>query len=446
LALLHTRPDLTRKQILLHAAHQFQEGDVQHWWHEETGYGIRTRYSDDMLWLVYTTCRYVEHTGDESIWRETVPFITDDPLQPGENERYAKTKESNEKADLYQHCARAIERAAVFGPHSLPLIGGGDWNDGLNKVGLEGRGESIWLAWFLYATLEKFIPICSKQGDHEKAEKYKLIMEQISWASENSAWDGQWYRRAYNDNGDPLGSVNNSECQIDCIAQAWAVISGAAPADKAKTAMWSLYHQLVSHDKAIINLLTPPFSQTQPSPGYIQAYPQGVRENGGQYTHGAVWAIIAWAKLGEGNLAGELFRMINPIYHTQTQREAQTYRIEPYVTAADVYSAPAYAGRGGWSWYTGSAGWMYQAGLEWILGIRRQGDFLIFKPCIPEHWPEYQVNYRFGKTLYEITVKNPHQKQTGLQSLILDGTVLDPKTARIPLMDDGKNHRVIAKL
>lgn len=446
LALLHTRPDLTRKQILLHAAHQFQEGDVQHWWHEETGYGIRTRYSDDMLWLVYTTCRYVEHTGDESIWRETVPFITDDPLQPGENERYAKTTESNEKADLYQHCVRAIERAAVFGPHSLPLIGGGDWNDGLNKVGLEGRGESIWLAWFLYATLEKFVPICSKQGDHEKAEKYKLIMEQISWASENSAWDGQWYRRAYNDNGDPLGSVNNSECQIDCIAQAWAVISGAAPEDKAKTAMWSLYHQLVSHDKAIINLLTPPFSQTRPSPGYIQAYPQGVRENGGQYTHGAVWAIIAWAKLGEGNLAGELFRMINPIYHTQTQREAQTYRIEPYVTAADVYSAPAYAGRGGWSWYTGSAGWMYQAGLEWILGIRRQGDFLILKPCIPEHWPEYQVNYRFGKTLYEITVKNPHQKQTGLQSLMLDGAVLDPKTARIPLMDDGKNHRVIAKL
>lgn len=446
LALLHTRPDLTRKQILLHAAHQFQEGDVQHWWHEETGYGIRTRYSDDLLWLVYAACRYVEHTGDDSIWDETIPFLTDEPLRPGENERYAKTKVSNEKASLYQHCIRAVERAAVFGPHSLPLIGGGDWNDGLNKVGLEGRGESIWLAWFLYATLEKFVPICLRQGDPERAEKYRLIMEQISWALENSAWDGQWYRRAYNDNGDPLGSVNNAECQIDCIAQAWAVISGAAPADKAKTAMWSVYHQLISHDKAIINLLTPPFSQTQPSPGYIQAYPQGVRENGGQYTHGAVWAIIAWAKLGEGNLASELFKMINPIYHSQTQREAQAYRIEPYVMAADVYSAPAYAGRGGWSWYTGSAGWMYQAGLEWILGIRRQGDFLVIKPCIPEHWPEYRVSYKFGKTIYQITVNNPHRKQTGLRSLILDETALNPETGLFPLQDDGKIHRVIAEL
>ncbi|NLW48151.1 MAG: glycosyl transferase family 36 [Firmicutes bacterium] len=446
LALLHTRPDLTRSQILLHAAHQFQEGDVQHWWHQETGYGIRTRYSDDLLWLVYTACRYVEHTGDDRIWDETVPFLSDAPLQPGENERYTKTKESNEKASLYQHCIRAVERASVFGSHSLPLIGGGDWNDGFNKVGLKGRGESIWLAWFLYATLEKFIPVCLSQGDQEPVEKYRLIMEQIVWASENCAWDGQWYRRAYNDQGDPLGSVNNSECQIDCIAQAWAVISGAAPADKAKTAMWSLYHRLVLHDKAIINLLTPPFSQTQPSPGYIQAYPRGVRENGGQYTHGAVWAIIAWAKLGEGNLAGELFRMLNPIYHTQTQREAQTYRVEPYVMAADVYSAPPYDGRGGWTWYTGSAGWMYQAGLEWILGIQRQGGFLILKPCIPEHWPEYQVNYRFGKTLYKITVKNPHQKQTGLQSLVLDGAALNPETARVPLEDDGKTHRVIAQL
>jgi len=446
LALLHTRADLTRKQILFHAAHQFQEGDVQHWWHEETGFGIRTRYSDDLLWLIYTVCRYVEHTEDNSIWDEIVPFITDDPLEPGQNERYARTRESEEKASLYNHCIRAIERSLAFGSHSLPLIGGGDWNDGFNKVGLEGRGESVWLAWFLYTILEKFVPICIRQGETERAEKYRSFMDQICWTLEKYGWDGQWYRRAYNDNGDPLGSVTNTECQIDCIAQAWAVISGAAPADKAKTAMWSSYHKLVLHDKALINLLTPPFSQTQPSPGYIQAYPQGVRENGGQYTHGAVWAIIAWAKLGEGNLAGELFRMINPIYHTQTQREANTYRVEPYVMAADVYSAAPYAGRGGWSWYTGSASWMYQAGLEWILGIRRQGDYLILKPCISEHWPGYKVNYRFGKSLYEITVSNPDQKQTGLKSLVLDGKELDPKEARIPLKGNGEKHQVIAEL
>ena len=446
LALLHTRPDLTHEQILLHAAHQFQEGDVQHWWHQETGHGIRTRYSDDLLWLVYASCRYVEHTGDHSIWDQQIPFLTETPLRPEERERYAPTRESKETANLYHHCLRAIERATVFGPHSLPLIGGGDWNDGMNKIGLEGQGESLWLAWFLYANLKKFIPVCLSRGDQELAEKYRLIMDQISWAADNNGWDGQWYRRAYTDNGDPLGSISNTECQIDCIAQAWAVISEAAPEDKAKTAIWSLYHRLVLHDKAIISLLSPPFSQTDPSPGYIQAYPQGVRENGGQYTHGAIWAVIAWAKLGEGNLAGELFNMLNPIYHTQTQHEVQTYRVEPYVMAADVYSTPPYIGRGGWSWYTGSSGWMYQAGLEWILGIQRQGDFLIIKPCIPDDWPEYQVNYKFGESAYQITVKNPHQQQTGLQSLFLDGIALNPKTGQIPLIDDGKTHLVVAEL
>ena len=446
LALLHTKPDLTRSQILLHAAHQFQEGDVQHWWHEESGHGIRTRYSDDLLWLVYAACRYTKHTEDHSIWDETVPFLEDAPLRPDEKERYAPTKESKETASLYLHCIRAIERASVFGAHSLPLMGGGDWNDGMNKVGLEGKGESVWLAWFLYAILNDFIPVCLQQGDQEHIEKYRFMMEQISWAAENSAWDGQWYRRAYNDHGEPLGSVNNSECQIDCIAQAWAVISNAAPADKAKTAMWSLYHELILHDEAILNLLSPPFSQTNPSPGYIQAYPPGIRENGGQYTHGAAWAILAWAKLGNGNLAGELFKMINPIYHTQTPREAQTYRVEPYIMAADVYSSPPHTGKGGWSWYTGSAGWMYQAGLEWILGIQRQGEFLRLRPCIPEEWPEYEVNYKFGKSIYQITVKNPNRKQTGIHHLLLDGEVLDPKKARFPLKDDGKVHQVEAEL
>lgn len=445
LALLHTRPDMARDQILLHAAHQYQEGDVQHWWHKETAHGIRTRYTDDLLWLVYVACRYANHTGDQSIWEEFIPFLYDAPLRPEERERYAQSRESDETASLYIHCIRAVDRAAVFGTHSLPLMGGGDWNDGMNKVGIEGRGESVWLAWFLYTIIEEFIPICAQHGDEERVEKYRFIMNQIALDTENSGWDGQWYRRAYNDQGNPMGSVNNFECQIDCIAQAWAVISGAAP-DKAATAMWSLYHRLVMHDEAIINLLSPAFSETKPSPGYIQAYPPGVRENGGQYTHGAVWAIIAWAKLGEGNIAGELFRMINPIYHSQTPREVQTYRLEPYVMAADVYSAPPYVGRGGWSWYTGSAGWMYQAGLEWILGIQRQGDFLILKPCIPEDWPEYKVNYRFGRSVYQILVKNPNRRQTGLQRLVFDGKKIDPANPQIPLLDDGKTHRVEATL
>lgn len=446
LALLHTRPDLTRKQILLHAAHQFQEGDVQHWWHKETGHGIRTRYSDDALWLVYTACRYAEHTGDLSIWDEQIPFLADETLHPQETERYAPTRQADETADLYNHCLRAVDRMAVFGPHFLPLIGGGDWNDGMNKIGSEGQGESIWLAWFLYATLNKFISACIDRGDQQNIEKYRVMMNKIISALENNGWDGQWYRRAYNDNGDPLGSINNTECQIDCIAQAWSVLSGAAPADRAETAMWSLYHRLVMHDEAIIKLLSPPFSQTDPSPGYIQAYPKGVRENGGQYTHGAVWAAIAWAKLGEGNLAGEFFKMLNPIYHTQTQYEVQTYRVEPYVMAADVYSSPPYVGRGGWSWYTGSSGWMYQAGLEWILGIQRKGEFLCIKPCIPEDWPEYQVDYKFGESTYKIIVRNPLSRQTGLQSLLLDGAALDPNEARISLVDDGKVHLVEAIL
>ena len=326
------------------------------------------------------------------------------------------------------------------------MIGGGDWNDGMNKVGAEGYGESVWLAWFLYKTIEEFLPVCARLGDEDRVKRYRLILDQIVMATENSGWDGQWYRRAYNDQGNPMGSVNNFECQIDCIAQAWAVLSGAAPRDKATTAMWSLYHRLVMHDEAIINLLSPPFSETKPSPGYIQAYPPGVRENGGQYTHGAIWAIIAWAMLGEGNIAGELFRLINPIYHAQTPREAQTYRLEPYVVAADVYSAPPYVGRGGWSWYTGSAGWMYQAGLEWILGIQRQGEYLLLRPCIPEDWPGYKVNYRYGNSIYQIVVANPDRKQTGLQKLIFDGEELDPADPRIPLLDDGKTHRVEATL
>lgn len=442
LALLHTAPELTRKQILLHAAHQFKEGDVQHWWHTETGNGIRTKFSDDLLWLPYAACHYVRHTGDESIWQEVVSYLEAPPLGNEEHEKYGPTIVSEESGTVYEHCLRAINHSLKIGDHHLPLMGCGDWNDGMNRVGREGRGESVWLGFFLFTVLNSFIPVCISQGAEDIAAQYKTFAEQLALALENEAWDGQWYRRAYDDEGNPLGSIKNPECQIDCIVQSWAAISGAASPERAMIAMESLNQKLVSREHLLVKLLTPPFNNTTPSPGYIQAYPPGIRENGAQYTHGAIWAALAWAKLGEGNRAYELISMMNPINHARTHQEVQRYRVEPYVVAADVYSAPHNVGRGGWTWYTGSAGWMYQAILEWILGITRQGQFLHINPCIPEHWQDYSVTYRYESTTYEISVKNPTRKQTGLNGLKLDGKALDPKEATIPLTDDGQVHRV----
>ena len=443
LALLHARPGVARKQILRHAAHQYREGDVQHWWHEETGYGIRTRFSDDLLWLPYAACRYANHTGDQRIWNHTIPFLESPPLAEGEQERYEETKISSETGTIYEHCARAIERSLHFGQHGLPLMGTGDWNDGMSQVGAAGIGESVWLGWFLYHVLQEFIPFAEVQGDPDRAARYRAIGEKLSAALNEQAWDGQWYRRAYNDQGEPLGSITNLECQIDCIAQAWGVISGAADPDKAFMSMRSLDDKLVLRENgSLICLLTPPFNETEPSPGYIQAYPPGIRENGGQYTHGTIWAVIAWAMLGEGNKAYELFHILNPINHTRTDNEVQRYKVEPYVMAADVYSVPPYVGRGGWSWYTGSAGWMYQAGLEWILGIQRQGTTLYLKPTIPEEWPEYTVNYRYGQTTYEIKVENPNRKQSGGSYLELDGDELEKVADGVPLVNDGRRHRI----
>jgi cyclic beta-1,2-glucan synthetase len=444
LALLHTRPELVRAQILLHAAHQYREGDVQHWWHEETQRGIRTKFSDDLLWLPYATCCYAQQTGDDAIWRQLVLFLDDRPLSETEFERYAPTTPSTESDSLYEHCIRAIQCSLRFGEHGLPLMGTGDWNDAMNLVGRNGRGESVWLGWFLYTVLQAMIPVCASHQDSERVREYGGIAERLAQALNEQAWDGAWYRRAYNDNGEPLGSKQNSECQIDCIAQAWAVLSGAAPRDQAVTAMESLDAKLVSAEDSLISLLTPPFVRTKPSPGYIQAYPAGVRENGGQYTHGAIWAVLAWAKLGEGNRAYELFRMLNPIYHTRTDHEVQQYKVEPYVMASDVYSVPPYTGRGGWTWYTGAAGWMYQAGLA-LLGIDKQGDSLYLKPCIPEDWPELSINYQYDHTLYEILVKNPNGKQTGGTSLEVDGKPFLPGQA-IPLANDGAVHRIVLVL
>ncbi|HWQ70951.1 MAG TPA: glucoamylase family protein [Desulfitobacteriaceae bacterium] len=443
LALLHISPELVKSQILLHAAHQYQEGDVQHWWHDETKHGIRTKFSDDLLWLPYAVIRYLEHTEDDGILDQEINYLEDLPLGAQEDERYSEIKVSEEQGSLFEHCLRAIERSLHFGKHGLPLMGTGDWNDGMNRVGREGKGESVWLGWFLLTVLKGFAGICERRQATGIAERYRRTAKTLEANLNEQAWDGQWYRRAYFDSGEPLGSIQNQECQVDAIAQAWAVISGAAPGERAVKAMQTVDRELVSHEYSLLSLLSPPFKNTEPSPGYIQGYPEGIRENGGQYTHGAVWCIIAWAKLGEGEKAWELFQMINPINHTLTPRDVQRYKVEPYVMAADVYTNQLNPGRGGWTWYTGAAAWMYQAGLEWILGVQRRGRCLYLKPCIPKDWEKYTFTYKYGGTAYQINVQNPEHKNTGGVKLELDGEDLGIITEPfITLTDDGKDHDV----
>lgn len=450
LALLHSRPDLTRAQILLHAAHQYEEGDVQHWWHEETRRGIRTQFSDDLLWLPYAAARYIEHTGDHAILDERVPFLHSQPLQEGEHERYEPTQVSEQEGSLLEHCLRALDRSLQrFGEHGLPLIGIGDWNDGMSLVGAAGRGESVWLGWFLYEVLQHFSRLCQEKGHRERAHRYRAVSRQLASALDRHAWDGQWYRRAFTDAGQWLGSVYNQECRIDAIAQSWSVLSGGAPPDKARQAMESFDRELVDRELSLACLLTPPFDRTEPSPGYIQGYPPGIRENGAQYTHGVIWSIVAWCRLGQGDKAFELFDMLNPLNHTRTSHEVLRYAGEPYVMAADVYTAEPHRGRAGWTWYTGAAGWMFQAGLEWILGLRRRGGRLYIDPCIPGEWPQFSVTYRFGNTRYLITVQNPSGKGRGPVSLEVDGRpthLTEQGEARVDLQDDGQQHTVIVTL
>ena len=406
LALLHTRPDLTRAQILLHAAHQYEEGDVQHWWHDETGRGIRTRYSDDLLWLPYAVSRYIAHTGDESVLDVIVPYLHSPPLEEHEHERYEETVRSPQSGTVYEHCWRAIERAYRLGENGMPLMGIGDWNDGMNSIGDLGRGESVWLGWFLCDVLERFAAICELRGEAARALTCRNRRQAIADALNERAWDGEWYRRARADEGHWIGSNRNEEARIDAIAQSWSVISGAAPRDRALKAMRSFDRELVDRGLAVARLLTPPFDRTDPNPGYIQGYPPGIRENGAQYTHGVIWSVVAWCMLGDGNKAAELFHMLNPLAHARSPGDVRTYAGEPYVMAADVYTSAPHEGRAGWTWYTGSSGWMYQAGIEWILGLRREGGKLIVRPCIPDDWPGYTAIYRFGTTNYRIVVRN----------------------------------------
>lgn len=440
MALVAVAPQWTREQILRHCAHQFVEGDVQHWWHAEVNKGIRTRFSDDLLWLPFVTADYLEHTGDYSLLDEVTAFLEDDLLPEGVDERYSIPRISAETGSVYEHCVRAIERGLCFGEHGLPLIGSGDWNDGFSRIGTGGKGESVWLGWFVYLTLQRFAPVCESRNDLERAERYRRVAEELRVNLEKHGWDGGWYRRAYFDDGTPLGSARNEECQIDCIAQAWAVISGAAKPARAQDAMLALEHYLLRRDEGILLLLTPAFDSFRPDPGYIRGYVPGVRENGGQYTHGAIWAVLAWAQMGEGNKATEVLQMLNPINHTRTESEVARYKTEPYVMAADVYATHSQVGRGGWSWYTGAAGWMYQTALEGILGFMLQGDKLIINPCIPRHWPGYSLEYRYKNTLYRIKVENPEGVMRGMGQMILDGQSLAGQV--LQLQDDGKIHEV----
>lgn len=421
MTILNTLPELTRNQILLHASRQYKEGDVQHWWHAEKGNGIRTRYSDDLLWLPYVTAEYFEKTGDMAILTEQVHFLEGSILNENEDEKYEEPVQSEITANLYEHCVLAIDRSLATGPHGLPLIGSGDWNDGMNAIGNKGKGESVWLGWFLISILKKFIPVCKCMNDLQRVEKYRNAAELLTENIEKEAWDGSWYRRAYFDDGTPLGSAENSECMIDSVSQSWSVISGSAKPHRMREAMAAVQKHLIVEGEGLIKLLAPPFDDGELYPGYIKGYVPGVRENGGHYSHAAIWVVLAFAGLGLGDKAGELFHMLNPVNHARTDIEYSRYKVEPYVIAADIYAAGPQSGRGGWTWYTGSAGWLYKVGLENIIGFRKKGDKLYFEPCIPKNWDEFIVEYRTGVSSFRIEIKNPERVSRGVLYIAVDG-------------------------